>query len=86
MRKFNLEYIKGRRLMLGLTHQEMADALSFKNGSTYYKYEVGDFLFRAIHLPPMAEILKCDINSFFTPYESPVKIDYGDVKGKVFSF
>lgn len=86
MREFNLEYIKGRRLMLGLTRREVAEALSMKNESTYYKYEKGDYLFKAVHLPPMAEILKCDINSFFTPYESPVKIDYKDVKGKVFSF
>ena len=87
MREFNVEYIKSRRLMLGLTYREMADAMSMKNASTYQKYEKGDYAFKAIHLPPFAEALQCTINSFFTPEIKPRPRNIeGSLSGMTFSF
>ncbi|WP_369413932.1 XRE family transcriptional regulator [Aquibacillus saliphilus] len=43
MQTLNLNYIKNRRIELGITLQEMASYLGLKNGSTYMKYENGTF-------------------------------------------
>jgi transcriptional regulator with XRE-family HTH domain len=63
--KLNLDYISHRRNELGLTLQDMAEALGFKNASTYLKYEKGVYCFRANHLPIMARRLKCTLDSLF---------------------
>lgn len=63
---FDLSYIKRKREELNLTHQEMAEKLGYKNGSTYLKYENGTYLFRADILPILAKALNCDISNFFT--------------------
>lgn len=63
---FNLSFIKQRREELKLTHQEMAEKLGYKNGSTYLKYENGTYLFKADALPILARALNCEIKDFFT--------------------
>lgn len=64
--KLNLAYIHERRKVLGITIDEMAKAFGLKNGSTYWKYEHGDYTFDANMLPIMAKKLKCSINDFYT--------------------
>lgn len=66
MKRLNLEYIKSRRIELGLSLQDVANELGFKNASTYLKYETGDYLFKAEILPILSNILKCKIENFFT--------------------
>ena len=63
--KLNLLFIKEKRTSLGLTHQQIAEQLSFKNASTYFKYDNGTYSFKADHLPKLANILQCNINDFF---------------------
>lgn len=65
MNQLNLEFISVKRGELGLTLQDMADALGFKNASTYMKYEKGDYSFKANHVPVIAKMLKCTIESLF---------------------
>ncbi|KRI37826.1 hypothetical protein APC20_15415 [Acinetobacter baumannii] len=48
-----------------MTLQEMAEELGFKNASTYLKYETGEYLFKANHLPLLSKKLKCTINQLF---------------------
>ncbi|AQS55627.1 helix-turn-helix domain-containing protein [Novibacillus thermophilus] len=61
----NLVFVKNKRQKLGITLQEMAFELGFKNASTYRKYENGDYSFKANHLPILAKKLNCQINDFF---------------------
>jgi len=49
----------------GLTLQEMAESLGFKNASTYLKYEKGSYDFKANHLPVLAKKLKCGLHDLF---------------------
>ncbi|MED4749909.1 helix-turn-helix transcriptional regulator [Brevibacillus choshinensis] len=65
MKRLNLEFIAATRNELGLTLQDMADALGFKNASTYMKYEKGDYSFKANHVPVIARMLKCTIEQLF---------------------
>lgn len=65
MKKLNLVFINKRREKLGLTLQEMAEALGFKNASTYMKYEKGVYSFKGEHLPIIADKLKCKIEDLF---------------------
>ncbi|AJS61598.1 DNA-binding protein [Paenibacillus sp. IHBB 10380] len=65
MDKVNLSYVKYRRLELNLSLQDMAESLGFKNASTYMKYEDGVYLFKANHLPTLANKLKCKLRNFF---------------------
>jgi transcriptional regulator with XRE-family HTH domain len=66
MKKINLDFIKTKRENLGISLQQMAHHLGFKNASTYLKYEKGVYAFKAEHLPILAEVLKCDLRDFFT--------------------
>ncbi|KZS49015.1 transcriptional regulator [Paenibacillus glucanolyticus] len=61
----NLGFVKQRRLELGLSLQDMAGVLGFKNASTYMKYEEGSYAFKANHLPVLANKLECRIENFF---------------------
>jgi len=63
--KLNLAYIVRRRNELGLTLQEMAEALGFKHASTYHKYETGQYSFRANHLPMIARKLLCTLDALY---------------------
>lgn len=63
--RVNLNYVKHRRLKLGLSLQDMAESLGFKNASTYMKYEEGVYSFKANHLPMLANKMKCKIENFF---------------------
>jgi transcriptional regulator with XRE-family HTH domain len=63
--KLNLEFICKRRMELGLTLQEMAEGLGFKNASTYLKYEKGDYSFKANHIPVLARKLRCTLDLLF---------------------
>lgn len=63
--KVNLDYIKHRRQYLTLSLQELAEALGFKNASTYMKYEEGSYQFKANHLPILASKLECSLENFF---------------------
>ena len=65
VRSLNLDYVKVRRQMLGLSLQDMAEAMGLKNASTYMKYEDGHYQLKAIHLPILATKLKCKIENFF---------------------
>lgn len=65
MNKVNLEFIKQKRKSKKLTLQEMAEALGFKNASTYMKYEKGEYKFRADHISVLSTELECAINDFF---------------------
>ncbi|MNW37016.1 helix-turn-helix protein [compost metagenome] len=64
-KKVNLGFIKLRRQELNLSLQELAEALEFKNASTYMKYENGEYQFKANHLPILADKLNCTIENFF---------------------
>lgn len=75
MKQLNLDYIKERRIELGLSLKEVANELGFKNASTYLKYENGDYLFKAEMLPVLANILKCRIEIFFTTQIAKTEID-----------
>lgn len=68
MAKFNLEFIKNRRKELGITTTEMAQALGFKNSSTYWKHENGRHKFKAEMIPLLAKILQCEPQNFFCPF------------------
>ena len=61
----NLDFIKTRRLELGISQQKMAEKLGFKNASTYLKYESGAYSFKAEMIPSLANILNCKIENFF---------------------
>ena len=63
--KVNLNFIKERRLQLGLTLLEVAHALGLKNAGNYYKYENGEYQLSAMMLPTLAKVLKCSIGDFF---------------------
>lgn len=65
MAKFNLEYIKNRRMELGLSTAAVAEKLGFKNPSVYWKYENGQYKFRAEIIPALADILQCKPENFF---------------------
>ena len=65
MKAVNLKYIKKQRSNLKFTLQEMATELGFKNASTYMKYEKGEYVFKANHLPVLARVLDCDIKDLF---------------------
>lgn len=70
-RRLNLSFIKKKRKSIGLTHQQLAEQLSFKNASTYFKYENGIYAFKANHLPILAEILECDMKDLFSTEMKP---------------
>lgn len=65
-RVIDLDFIKKKRLELGKSAQEMALELGFKDGSTYWNYENGNYRLKADMLPKLAEILGCNIENFFT--------------------
>ncbi|WP_054634841.1 helix-turn-helix transcriptional regulator [Thalassobacillus sp. C254] len=65
MEKLNHKFIKERRNELGISLQEMAYELGFKNASTYMKYENGTYAFKANHVPVIAKKLKCRINDIY---------------------
>ncbi|HEL3284289.1 TPA: helix-turn-helix transcriptional regulator, partial [Clostridioides difficile] len=58
--------IRERRNTLNLSLQNVAVELGFKNASTYFKYETGQYSIRADMLPKLSKILDCDIENFFT--------------------
>lgn len=61
----DLDFIKNRRIELGLSITEMAKSLGFKDGSSYWRYEKGEYKLKAYMLPKIAEILNCNIENFF---------------------
>jgi len=61
----NIEYMKQRRLELGLSLQTVAEKMGFKNASTYSKYENGEYNLKANMLPGLSKILECNINDFY---------------------
>ncbi|OJG88949.1 DNA-binding protein [Enterococcus silesiacus] len=50
---------------LGLTQVDLASYLGYQNSSSYYKLENGDSTLNAIHLPVIAQVLKCDLDSLY---------------------
>ena len=66
MAKFDLKFIKARREESGITSAAMAQALGFKNTSTYWKHENGYHKFKADMIPLLANILQCEPQNFFT--------------------
>ncbi|MEJ8548371.1 helix-turn-helix domain-containing protein [Brevibacillus borstelensis] len=65
MERINLEFIARRRMEFGITLQDMAFALGFKNASTYLKYEKGEYDFKAKHLPMLTRMLSCELRDLF---------------------
>lgn len=65
MSSFDLNYIKRRREELKLTMDDMAKKLGLSNHSVYWKYENGDYKFKAEMLPRLASALQCDISHFY---------------------
>ncbi|MBG9786615.1 helix-turn-helix domain-containing protein [Brevibacillus laterosporus] len=65
MKQINLGYIANRRTELGITLQEMAETLGFKNASTYMKYEKGTYCLKANHVPALSKKLNCKIEKLF---------------------
>lgn len=65
MLQLDLDYVRGRRLELGITQQQAAEKLGFKRASTYLKYESGVYELKAKHLPDLAKLLNCKITNFF---------------------
>lgn len=63
--KLDLLFIKKRRKELNIPLQEMAEAIGFKNASTYLKYENGDYQFKADHVPILSSKLNCGINDLY---------------------
>ncbi|HCQ5595202.1 TPA: helix-turn-helix transcriptional regulator [Clostridioides difficile] len=66
MKKIDHDFIKKRRNTLNLSLQNVAKELGFKNASTYFKYETGQYSIRVDMLPKLSKILDCDIENFFT--------------------
>lgn len=64
--EINLGLIKKKRKKKGLSLQEMARVLGFKNASTYLKYETGEYSFKLDMLPILSEKLEIPFESFFT--------------------
>lgn len=65
MNEINLELIKQRRKEMRLTLKEMAEALGFKDASTYWKYENGVYKFNADQIPVVCMTLKLRVNEVF---------------------
>lgn len=65
--KLNLSFIKERRLNLNLTLQEMADLMGMKSKENYFRYENGDFAFKANDVPKLELSLNTSKESLFTP-------------------
>jgi transcriptional regulator with XRE-family HTH domain len=63
---FNLAYITERRKALGLSNQEIARQMGYKDPSTWWKYENGDYKINAEKLPLLAKILRCSIKKFYS--------------------
>lgn len=61
----DLKGIKDKRSNLNISLREMADSIGLKDASTYMRYEKGTYLFKANHLPILAEKLNCSIQSLF---------------------
>lgn len=66
MKRIDYDFIKERRDSLGLSMQHVAQELGFKNASTYFKYEVGEYLLKADMLPKLSQLFECKIENFFT--------------------
>jgi transcriptional regulator with XRE-family HTH domain len=64
-RKVDLNLIKNLRIQKKISMQSMAESLGFKNGSTYMKYEKGDYSFKANHLPIVAYRLDVEIDDLY---------------------
>jgi transcriptional regulator with XRE-family HTH domain len=68
LNRINLEFIAKRRIETGLTLQDMAESLGFKNASTYLKYEKGEYDFKANHIPVLANKLNCSLHDLFIAF------------------
>jgi transcriptional regulator with XRE-family HTH domain len=66
LNRINLEFIAKRRVEAGITLQDMAESLGFKNASTYLKYEKGEYDLKANHIPVLAKKLNCALRDLFT--------------------
>lgn len=63
--KINLRYIKKRRLKLGLTYRDMANALGLSAPEKYYRRECGRYNFKAVELPSLANKLEISLQKIF---------------------
>lgn len=66
MKRIDYDFIKNRRESKGLSMQYVAQELGFKNASTYFKYEIGEYLIKADMLPKLSQLFECKIENFFT--------------------
>lgn len=57
MERINLALIKQRRDELNISMQEMAGKIGKKNASTWFKYEKGEYVFDAHHIPILSKEL-----------------------------
>ncbi|MGY3777907.1 helix-turn-helix domain-containing protein [Isobaculum melis] len=63
--ELDLDLIREKRLALNYTHKEIAYYLGYKNPCSYYKYENGDYSFKANQLPILAQILNCELSALY---------------------
>lgn len=64
--KINLSFIKNRRISLGITLQEMANLVGMTSKENYYRYESGQYAFKADDIPKLQQALNTDKESLFT--------------------
>lgn len=72
--KLNLEFIKERRLELGLNQDEVATALGMSGKANYSRYENGLYTFDSNHVPLLAKVLKVSIDDLYTKKVSKIEI------------
>lgn len=64
----DLDYIRERRQEMAYSQEYLAKLLGFKNACNYFKYEKGTYMFKAVHLPILASLFKCELSDFFIEF------------------
>lgn len=77
MSELNLEYIKKRRLELGLSQADISEMVGMNGKASYSRYENGIYSFNANHVPLLAKALKTSISNLYTPKVTKTEIASG---------
>lgn len=64
-KEINLSLIKKLRSEKNYTYGDMAKALGLKGAEKYYRREIGEYNFKAVELPPLADKLGISISKVF---------------------
>lgn len=70
----NFSLIKKKREEKGISLEEMAQSLGFKNASTYLKYENNTYSFKLTMLPVLSKKLEIPYEKFFVNNISELEI------------